>query len=173
MGILLLIRHAKSEYPPDTVDRDRPLSGRGWRDADAAAAWIGAAYPDLDEVVTSPATRAQQTWSRISERVRAARTRVDERIYADWGASLPDVVADLDAHSRVAAIVGHNPGIEEFAAGVTRATDPSARERLLRKYPTSGIAVVAFREGWTQPSSAELIAFAVPRGAGPSGAAGG
>lgn len=164
MGILLLIRHAKSEYPPDTVDRDRPLSDRGWRDADAAAAWVGAAYPDLDEVVTSPATRAQQTWSRISTRVRAARSRVDERVYADWGASLPDVIADLDPLSRVCAIVGHNPGIEEFAAATLHGCEPSARERMLRKYPTAGIAVVEFMEGWRRPSSAVLRAFAVPRG---------
>ena len=37
---LILLRHAKSDYPLGVPDHDRPLNERGRRDADAAGAWL-------------------------------------------------------------------------------------------------------------------------------------
>lgn len=161
LRVLILLRHAKSDYPPGVPDRERPLAARGERDAMAAAAWIGAAYPEIDEAVVSPARRAQQTWAQVSMRVRAARVRDDERVYADWGAGLGDVVASLDAGSRSAIVVGHNPGIEEFALGF--AGDSQVRGRMADKYPTCGIAVIRLTGEWTHREASELMLFAVPR----------
>ena len=161
MRVLILLRHAKSDYPPGVPDRERPLAARGERDAEAAAAWIAAGFPDVDQAVVSPARRAQQTWTRVSARVRAARVRDDERVYADWGAGLSDVVATLDPESRSAIVVGHNPGIEDLA--LRFAGDSQARQRMAHKYPTCGIAVIGFAEGWARLDRAQLMVFAVPR----------
>lgn len=164
MRTLLLMRHAKSDYPAGVPDHDRPLAPRGERDADAAASWLAAAYPGVDEVAVSPARRAQQTWARVAARVQAGTVREDARIYEDWGSNLRDVMAALSDDALVAMVVGHNPGIEEFALSLGQGGDPTARGRMLAKYPTSGIAVLLVPGSWQRPGAVELAMFAVPRG---------
>lgn len=164
MRTLLLMRHAKSDYPAGVPDHDRPLAPRGERDADAAATWMAAAFPRLDEVAVSPARRAQQTWARVAARVQAGTVREDARIYEDWGSRLRDVVAAFAEEASLALVVGHNPGIEEFALTLSQGGDPSARARLMAKYPTSAITVLLVPGSWKRPGAVELAAFAVPRG---------
>ena len=164
MHTLLLLRHAKSDYPPGVADRERPLSARGERDAAAAAQWLRAAFPVIDEAVVSPATRALQTWSSVEMAVGVLSMRIDPRVYDDWGAHLLTVVEGLSAASRTALIIGHNPGIEELALELSGSAPSEARARLLDKYPTCGIAVIRFPGEWSDQSSAELVMFSVPRG---------
>ena len=164
MPTLILLRHAKSDYPPGVPDRERPLSPRGERDAVAAGVWLGAAYPRVDAVIVSPARRAAQTWNAVRDHVAAISIRTDDRIYEDWGSALLDVVAELPAHVRTALIVGHNPGIEECAAALAFDGEAEGIARLRRKYPTSGIAVLCLPGTWAEPGSGILAALAVPRG---------
>lgn len=163
MRVLILLRHAKSDYPLGVPDPDRPLAARGARDAAVAAAWIGAAYPHIDEAVVSPARRAQETWAHVHSRVHAARVRGDERVYADWGSGLADVISGLDARSTSAIVVGHNPGIEELAGRLAGDGDAQARERMAHKYPTCGIAIIGFEDGWARLDRTRLMVFSVPR----------
>ncbi len=39
---LVLLRHAKSAYPPGVADHERPLNDRGRRDAPEAGRWLDA-----------------------------------------------------------------------------------------------------------------------------------
>jgi phosphohistidine phosphatase len=163
MRTLILLRHAKSDYPQGVVDRDRPLAARGERDARAVGVWLHAAFPLIDEVVVSPALRARQTWQHVTDRVAVDMVREDDRVYADWGSALREVVAGLDPRAESALIVGHNPGIEELALHLSQGHDSRARDRIMRKYPTAGIAVVGFHGAWGDQASTELLVFAVPR----------
>ena len=164
MRTLLLLRHAKSDYPQGVPDRERPLSARGERDAVAAGEWLGAAYPLIDEAVVSPARRAQETWARVSRSVTSRVTHVDDRVYDDWGSRLPEICAAMNTYTHTALIVGHNPGIEDFARALAAGGDPVAIARMREKYPTSGIAVVHFMGAWHELQRSSLVAFAVPRG---------
>jgi phosphohistidine phosphatase len=158
------MRHAKSDYPDGITDRDRPLAPRGERDAAAAGAWLGSAYPWVDEVVVSPARRAQQTWALVAPHVRTGKVRDDARVYEDWGAHLPDVVASLNPDALTALVIGHNPGIEDLAMDLAHSGDPVARARMLRKYPTCAIATIGFGGPWTDLGDTALTSFTVPRG---------
>lgn len=164
MRTLLLMRHAKSDYPAGVPDHDRPLAPRGERDADAAASWLAATFPRIDEVAVSPALRAKQTWARVATHVEVGTVREDARIYDDWGAGLREVMVAFSEEATIAMVVGHNPGIEEFAVALSRGGDSSARARLLAQYPTSGIAVLLVPGTWEHPGAVELATFAVPRG---------
>lgn len=164
MRTLILLRHAKSDYPVGVGDAQRPLSPRGERDATAAGIWLRAASPEIDEVIVSPALRAQQTWSLVADHVHASRVRTDPRIYADWGERLGDVVSDMEPGARTAMIVGHNPGIEVFALSLCRRPAASGCDRLRSKYPTAGIAWITVPGEWADLSTAEVALFAVPRG---------
>lgn len=165
MRTLILMRHAKSDYPAGVPDRERPLSSRGERDALAASAWLRSAFPVIDEVVLSPAMRARQTWAVLEPSLGARSMRIDPRVYEEWGAHLPAVLADMDPMSRTAMIVGHNPGVEEFALALCRGDGPAC-ERIRDKFPTAGIAVISMRGEWRDQSSAEVALFAVPRASG-------
>ncbi len=164
MKTLILMRHAKSDYPDDVPDIDRPLAVRGERDAAAAGVWLAAAFPVIDEVVVSPARRARDTWARCAPRLDAREVREDSRIYDHWGSCLPDVVAAIHPGAETALIIGHNPGIEEYAERLAGAEDSAARARMKRKFPTSGIAIIGIRADQWLPDAAGLVAFAVPRG---------
>jgi phosphohistidine phosphatase len=161
---LLLMRHAKSDYPVGVPDRDRPLAPRGERDAAAAGLWLRAAYPAIDQVIVSPARRARETWTRVAPYLEVSGVQVDARVYDDWGADLREVVADLPDAARTALVIGHNPGIEEFAMSHATSGDPRARERVLRKFPTSAIAVLHLPGTWADAHGCALMVLAIPRG---------
>ncbi|MDQ0711860.1 phosphohistidine phosphatase SixA [Streptomyces luteogriseus] len=59
---LIVLRHAKSAWPLDVVDHERPLAPRGRRDAPAAGRALADAdlLPDL--ALCSTALRARRTW---------------------------------------------------------------------------------------------------------------
>ncbi|MGW3729375.1 SixA phosphatase family protein, partial [Streptomyces sp. NPDC000851] len=59
---LVVLRHAKSAWPLDVADHERPLAPRGRRDAPAAGRALAEAdcLPDL--ALCSTAARARQTW---------------------------------------------------------------------------------------------------------------
>src|SRR2546423_954620 len=117
---LIVLRHAKSARPDGVPDHDRPLAGRGRREAPLAGRWLNERYPDIDLAVCSTAKRARQTWSRVAEELHAAPPRrVDERLYA---ASVDDLVAvaqELPETARSVLIIGHNPGLEDLVSEFT------------------------------------------------------
>src|ERR1700712_4658208 len=61
---LLLLRHAKSDYPPGVADHERPLAPRGIREAALAGDWLRAHAPAVDAVLCSTATRTRETLAR-------------------------------------------------------------------------------------------------------------
>jgi phosphohistidine phosphatase len=107
---LLLLRHAKSAWPPGVEDRQRPLTRRGERACQLVGRFLGANNLLPDRVVASPAVRAAETARLV---LRAAGSVVpvglDERLYDD---EVVDVVADLVAGgSERLLVVGHEPGV--------------------------------------------------------------
>ncbi len=64
MRTLVLLRHAKSDYPGGVADHDRPLAPRGIREAGLAGDWLRAELPAIDAVLCSTATRTRQTLER-------------------------------------------------------------------------------------------------------------
>ena len=61
---LVLLRHAKSDYPSGVADHDRPLAPRGIREAGLAGDWMRAHAPAVDAVLCSTATRTRETLER-------------------------------------------------------------------------------------------------------------
>jgi phosphohistidine phosphatase len=110
---LLLIRHAKTE--PGDVDRIRQLTDRGRRDAAAIGEWLAAHHVVPGLAVVSPATRARQTWELAAAKLETPPpTRTDDAIYTNNVSELVGIVRGVDESVGTAAVVGHNPSIEEF-----------------------------------------------------------
>lgn len=62
---LVVLRHAKSAWPDDGADHERPLAPRGRRSAPAAGRRLREADCVPDLVVCSTARRTRQTWDLV------------------------------------------------------------------------------------------------------------
>ncbi len=153
---LILLRHAHAlPAGPVQADRDRPLSGTGEAEADAAAAFL-ATHAPFARVLCSPALRARQTAERVMAQIGYADTRHDPRIYE---ASAGELIEILDEHDAAPVLlVGHNPGLEQLVALLC-----TGRSGEYRGMPPAGIAVLDLpAEAALEPGTARLDAFWSP-----------
>jgi len=140
MKQLILVRHAKSDWSlPDIVDWDRPLNKRGIRDAPEMGRRLRSRRLKPDLILTSPAVRALATARVMAKelRVPARHVREDERLYLAAPAVMLDVVREHGGELRYLMVVGHNPGITEFA-------DKLSSERRIDHMPTCAIVTMQF-----------------------------
>jgi phosphohistidine phosphatase len=161
---LVLMRHAKSSYPPGVADHDRPLAPRGIREAGLAGDWLRANLPTIDAVLCSTATRARQTLANTGI---GASVRYSERLYDATPGTMIDEINEVADTVNTLLVVGHEPTMSALAIGLagTDGTDAAALERISEKFPTSAIAVLTVAGDWksVELNRAALIGFQVPR----------
>ena len=166
MRHLMLLRHAKTERDsPTGNDRDRRLNGRGRDDAPTLGRYLVAHRLLPQCVLVSPATRAHETWDLLKEELPSTPPHaIVEQLYgADTAELLQIVRIARQLAPRAAAdrlmIVGHNPGLHEFALALiwtgdnkSAKADPSYRA-LTDNLPTSGLALISFAiDDWADVS---------------------
>lgn len=160
---LILIRHAKSAWDdPLLPDRDRPLAPRGQAAAADLGAWLASRGYIPDEVLCSDAARTRQTWAGIAPALPAAPQPVLKPALYLAG---PDVMLAVLRHATgdTVAMLGHNPGIGEFARRLL--AQPPATPAF-RKYPTGATLVAHFEIGrWDDAAlgRADMLDFVVPK----------
>lgn len=166
---LILLRHAKSAWPDDVPDHDRPLAPRGRRDAPAAGRWLRTSELVPDRVMCSTATRARETWRLAEEQIGAhPQTVFEDRAYGASVADLLDLARRTPAAVRTLLIVGHDPAMRgltlELADDPSRDAEAEALARVRVKYPTAAIAVLSFSGNWPEVGhgQARLTRFATP-----------
>jgi phosphohistidine phosphatase len=164
---LILTRHAKSAWDDPAVDdHERTLNPRGRRAALELGEWLHSRGYEPDEVLCSTATRTRETWATVA----AAPLEVTPKVsYLDalYHAS-PDVM--LKYLSRATGdcimLIGHNPGIAEFAARLCARPPVDPR---FQRYPTGATLVVDFQiDSWSdvRTGSGSTLDFFVPGGKG-------
>ena len=163
------MRHAKSAWPEDVPDHERPLAPRGRRDAPAAGGWMREAGYVPDRVLCSTARRARETWQLAEEKLGAhPETVFESRVYGAPSAELLDLARETPAQVGTLLIVGHDPAMRgltlELASEQPSDAEAEALGRVRTKYPTAAIAVLSFSAGWAalSPGQAHLAKFAVP-----------
>ncbi|MFJ8335801.1 SixA phosphatase family protein [Streptomyces sp. NPDC094437] len=165
---LVVLRHAKSAWPPGVPDHQRPLGPRGLRDAPAAGRALAEddVLPDL--ALCSTAERTRRTWELASAQwATPPQVRHDERLYAADARELLDVVHEVPARVETLLLIGHNPGLEELVLTLAGDSLDDALDAVRVKFPTSAIAVLAWHgTDWRHlaPGAALLTAVRVPRG---------
>lgn len=118
MKSITLLRHAKSSWKTSGLtDRDRPLNERGERDAPVMGERIGSQDIRPSLIVSSPATRAWKTAKIIADSINYPREFLqrDDRLYLASVESIIDVIEDQDTGFNHIMVVGHNPGMTQFA----------------------------------------------------------
>jgi phosphohistidine phosphatase len=166
---LILLRHAKSAWPDDVPDHDRPLAPRGRRDAPAAGRWLRKSDNVPGRVLCSTARRARETWQLVEEKLDAhPQTVFEDRVYGASSASLLDLARQTPADTATLLMVGHDPAMRELTLELADpepqgpGTETLARVRI--KFPTAAIAVLVFTGIWPDlvPGLAQLASFVVP-----------
>ncbi|MEY4984289.1 MAG: hypothetical protein RIR62_2555 [Pseudomonadota bacterium] len=148
MKRLILTRHAKSSWDdPLTPDHDRPLNERGKAAAADLGVWLASRGYVPDEVLCSDALRTRKTWSGIAPALPG--TPVLELKPALYHAG-PDVMLAVLRHAKgdCVMMIGHNPGIAEFAERLVARAPANAD---FARYPTGATLVCDFAlDGWDQ-----------------------
>ena len=163
MGLrLILIRHAKSARPAGVADHDRPLNGRGRGAADALGRWMAREGLRPDAVLVSDARRTRETWEGIAAALPdAPAPRLEPGLYEVEAERMLAVLRG--AGGRTVALVGHNPGIGDLAAGLLAAPPDHPR---FADYPTGATLVARLPvEDWAALAwgGGEAERFVVPR----------
>ena len=144
MKTLLILRHAKSSWKDEGLtDFDRPLNGRGQRDAPRMGTLLREHDLIPDKILSSNAVRARSTALLAAE---AAGFKGDLELTADFYLAPPATylqrLAMLPEEVGRVMVVGHNPGLEELVAHLTGTDDP---------FPTAALAKVNLPiESWSE-----------------------
>ena len=163
MKTIHLIRHSKSSWAIDGIeDCDRPLKGRGIRDAQMMSQFLKNEISDAHELLwcTSPAIRALHTAFIFARTLGVQENKVciNYALYAcDASEMLHFLQMTSEDHNAV-IIFAHNPAITQVVNQITNAR--------INNVPTSGMVSIRFEcENWKGiAAGAELIQFQYPKG---------
>lgn len=160
---LILTRHAKSSWDdPLMSDHDRPLNERGKAAAADLGGWLASRGYVPGQVLVSDAKRTQATWAGIAPAVPGAGAVDLKPALYHAGA---DVMLAVLRHATapVVMMVGHNPGIAEFAHRIV-ARAPASPD--FQRYPTGATLVCEFTaESWAEVAWGQgaVCDFIIPR----------
>jgi phosphohistidine phosphatase len=144
---LTLVRHAKTEPAHSgQEDWDRTLEPRGQRDAPEMGRRLKGRGLKPDKILTSPAVRTLATTSIMARElgVPASKVTQDERLYLASVKNLRSVIRELGGTAKHLMVVGHNPGLTEFA-------DELSSERSIDNMPTCAVYTLEFDiEEWSE-----------------------
>src|SRR5262249_46604887 len=142
----LLIRHAKSDWDePGLADIDRPLSGRGKRDAPVMAHRLLDMDVKVDAFISSPAKRAAKTAKIFAREYGKKKGKIifKEELYLPEPGAFFDLIATVDDKFDTIALFSHNNGLTDFANLLT--------DTRVENIPTSGVfAVKAACDSWKE-----------------------
>ena len=159
MKRLILMRHAKSSWDhPGMSDHERPLNARGIRSAKVLGAWLKERNFIPDQTLSSSSTRTRETFATLELR---GDVQWLDRLYH---AAPEDMLrALMQATGHTVLMLGHNPGIAEFAQDVVEMAPDHPR---FDDYPTGATLVAEFDiYDWSllEMGTGRTLAFVVPR----------
>lgn len=155
---LILMRHAKSAWDdPLLPDVERVLNARGQQSAKAMGDWLRLEKYLPDQIMCSSAARTLETCDRL-----ALEARIEEvdRLYLAPDGVMAQVL--MTAFGDCVLLVGHNPGIAEFAALLVRSPPEHTR---FYDYPTCATLILDFDiEDWAEliEGTGEVVEFITP-----------
>jgi phosphohistidine phosphatase len=154
---LLILRHAKSSWKNINLsDRDRPLNGRGKRDAPTMGKRLKKLGYHADLILSSPAVRAAETARRVAIEIGYEdKIIMDEALYMAGVDEYIEVIAGIGESINHLMLVSHNPGSEELLSFLTC--------EVVEKFPTAAYALMEIEGSWSDLSKGKLLCFDYPK----------
>jgi phosphohistidine phosphatase len=161
MKTLTILRHAKSSWDQKGLpDFERPLNSRGEQNAPMMAARLTEAGIRPSLILSSPAVRAWTTARLVAREISYPLEFLqrESSLYLAGVDRLLELLAAQDAGFNSVVIVGHNPGLTEFANYLL----PGVTDNI----PTCGIVALNVEtEDWDlrNKKNAELLLYDYPK----------
>ncbi|MDA0238610.1 MAG: histidine phosphatase family protein [Proteobacteria bacterium] len=139
----MLLRHGKSSWNiPGSSDFERPLNKRGRDASKVMGSYIleNAETPAL--ILCSGARRARETleFSGLAEQ-EGVSVLIEDGLYLAPTEQLADRISEVADKIDSVLMIGHNPGMGEFAQYLGALGEPSDIQRLQGNFPTCALAV--------------------------------
>ncbi|MGJ3404064.1 SixA phosphatase family protein [Glutamicibacter sp. Je.9.36] len=165
---LMLMRHAKADYPLGVADHDRPLAARGHRDAPAAGAWLVENGLIPDYIICSDALRARSTCAWVLSELgeKGPTPYVDSRIFTAGVSQLCSIINEVPDTVSNLLVIGHQPVLQELALRLAAMdSDEEAVYELAMNYPTLGTTVLETKHPYSHLDArdARVTHFTAPR----------
>ncbi len=167
---LFLLRHAKSSWDDLSLpDHDRPLSKRGRKAGAAVRRLVQSERISPDLIQVSSALRTLQTLEALQPWKKPPRVEVKEALYHASAPQILELLRDVPDQAVSVLLIGHNPGLQEFAillaGGHGDAAEDALGRRLADAFPTGALAEFALDCSWSQiaEGSGKLTRFVTPR----------
>ena len=160
MKTLLVLRHAKSSWANNQLaDHDRPLKGRGKRDAPRIGQLIRSQDLVPDLIISSSARRAASTAKLVAHECGYdSDIEVTREFYHAGPETYLEHIALLPKDVSVVMVVGHNPGVEELVEEFSNSW---------KRMPTAALAEIQLDlDNWSdldENSKGELVNLWLPR----------
>lgn len=163
---MIILRHAKSDWGDASIaDADRPLNERGLEAAKVMGGYLDreGLIPDL--ILCSTAARARQTAELVTQAWRKPPpVETVDRLYMAAPETLMGLIRSADDGNQRIMIIGHNPGLAQTIYFLIHDHDPDEAGRILVKFPTAGLALIAFdADSWSDVGSGRLVDFQTPK----------
>lgn len=161
MKILTVVRHAKSSWRDTSLsDKKRPLNKRGERDAPKMGKRIAEHGIRPSLIISSPATRAWLTAKIIAAKISypIEFLQREDSLYLASLDEILDVVVAQDIGFNSLMVVGHNPGMTDFANFLSPG--------LTHNLPTAGVVSVQIdQDDWNlyERPKTELLVYDYPK----------
>tara|TARA_B100001287_G_C22602844_1_gene491284 strand:+ start:41 stop:601 length:561 start_codon:yes stop_codon:yes gene_type:complete len=138
---LILWRHAHAEIGNN--DFNRHIDERGKKESKIMAEFIlSNSSPDL--ILSSPATRAQETLFAFNSLYKAPKANIDKNLYH---AEPDEILKSIERNSsdeNIILVMGHNPGIHELSLSLT-----NNNQELMVKFSTCSVCFISFdNDNW-------------------------
>lgn len=171
MRRLLLMRHAKSAWPPGVEDAERGLAPRGEAAASEIGAWLRARGEIPDAALVSAAQRTRETWAFAAQslfpQAEPPQPKFLERLYlAPPEEILAALREEAPPEARRLLLLGHNDGVQSFCEAICGGEAPTpADARGFEKFPTGALALYEIPGSWADLTmgSARLTGYVQPR----------
>lgn len=160
MKEVYLIRHAKSSWEYEGVaDYDRPLKGRGIRDAHHVSAALADQHARPQALYSSPATRAVHTAMIFARNLNFpfSSIQLKEDLYMCSESELLSFIRQIDDKYTSIMLFSHNPTITNFVN--------KCISQRIDNVPTTGVVCFHFEvEKWAETNfEAQLTLFNYPK----------
>ena len=158
MKKLYLIRHAKSSWDQPLSDHDRPLSNRGFNDADIISKALFEKKIIVDHVFSSTANRAKTTSMIITETLKIAPKNIDYlgELYDFNGSTVIDTIKNISDDFKSIIVFGHNPAFTVVAN--------TLGSEYFTNIPTCGVVCIEFDcDKWNQVEDGKTIFHLFPK----------
>jgi phosphohistidine phosphatase len=157
MKKLLLIRHAKATHETGYADFDRPLTNKGFEQAELMASRLQKDDIVPQVVVSSPALRTISTANVFIQTLGLPQAITNKAIYDAGQQALLQVIYNLPNNIDFIALVGHNPGISQVLFTLSGA---------IKEVPPCSVALIEFDvNGWAElhEDSGKLTFYDTPK----------